>query len=132
VNGLSNRQLPPEVKISGEQALLLNSWKLVGQDQAGPFVPAIGIIQENSDFVSKDINQAKRGDLLFFDQGEDQHLMIWMGSYVAYHTGTTTPTDNGLRIVALDKLMNWKDSRWQPKIENPNFIGVFRLSFLSP
>jgi uncharacterized protein YfaT (DUF1175 family) len=27
--------------------------------------------------------------------------------------------------------MQWKDSRWQPQSGNPNFIGVFRLAFLT-
>src|SRR3546814_19327994 len=68
---------------------------------------------------------------MFFDQGDDQHLMIWMGRNIAYHTGTTTPTDNGMRSASLQQLMNWKDTRWIPDAANPNFIGVYRLNFLS-
>lgn len=130
-SGTSIRDLPPEVNLAGEQTLLLNRWNLSEGKGFASFVPAIGIIQENSEFVSKDLNQARIGDLLFFDQGEDQHLMIWMGSYVAYHTGSESKKDNGLRSVTLDQLMHWKDTRWQPRIENPNFIGVYRISFLS-
>jgi uncharacterized protein YfaT (DUF1175 family) len=78
------------------------------------------------------VNQALPGDLLFFDQGDDQHLMIWLDRYIAYHTGTVTPTDTGLRAVAVSDLMQWKDSRWQPLDGNPNFVGVFRLDFLTP
>jgi uncharacterized protein YfaT (DUF1175 family) len=69
--------------------------------------------------------------LLLFDQGQAQHVMIWMGQYIAYHTGTVTPSDNGLRAYSLDTLMNWKDTRWQPQAHNPNFLGLFRLSLLS-
>jgi uncharacterized protein YfaT (DUF1175 family) len=94
-------------------------------------VSALGLIQQNSRFVAKDVNQALPGDLLFFDQGDDQHLMIWMDRYIAYHTGTVTRTDNGLRAVPVSELMQWKDSRWQPQSGNPNFIGVFRLAFLT-
>ena len=65
------------------------------------------------------------------DQGDDQHLMIWMGRNIVYHTGTTTPTDNGMRSVSLQQLMTWKDTRWIPDASNPNFIGVYRLHFLS-
>ena len=54
-----------------------------------------------------------------------------MGRYIAYHTGTTTPTDNGMRSASLQQLMNWKDTRWIPDAANPNFIGVYRLNFLS-
>ncbi len=77
------------------------------------------------------MNQAGAGDLFFYDQGDDQHLMVWMGRYVAYHTGTETATDDGLRAVTLEQLMRGKDSRWRREPGNPNFIGIFRLAFLS-
>ena len=57
--------------------------------------------------------------------------MVWMGARIAYHTGTVTPDDNGLRTVDIKELTSWKDTRWQPKLDNPNFIGLFRFSFLS-
>ena len=129
-NGIANQSLPPEVNLSADQQIFQNRWKQFGDKGFGSFAPAIGIIQENSKFISKDINQARLGDLLFFDQGDDQHLMIWMGSYVAYHTGNQSKKDTGLRSVSLDQLMHWKDTRWQPRSENPNFIGIYRLSFL--
>ena len=129
-NGLSNRYLPPELHLTPEQQGLRNRWKQ-WQGGSGPFVTAIGLIQDNSIFVAKDLNQASPGDLLFFDQGEDQHLMIWMGGYIAYHRGSASKTDNGLRAVSVNQLLNWKDTRWQPKLDNPNFIGLFRFSFLS-
>jgi uncharacterized protein YfaT (DUF1175 family) len=81
--------------------------------------------------LGKQLTQAEAGDLLFFDQGDDQHLMVWMGSYIAYHTGTETASDNGLRAVAPRRLMNWEDTRWRPVPENSNFIGIYRLAFLS-
>jgi uncharacterized protein YfaT (DUF1175 family) len=96
------------------------------------FVTALALIQGNSQFVGKEINQAQPGDLLFFDQGDEQHLMVWMGQYIAYHTGTVTPRDNGLRAVTVQQLIQWKDTRWQPIGNNPNFIGFYRLGFLSP
>lgn len=130
-NGLDNSFLPPELNLKNDQAVLLNQWKLNGGKTRGAFAPAISIAQDNGVFISKDINQARLGDLLFFDQGEDQHLMIWMGSYIAYHTGNNYGKDNGLRTATLEDLGNWTDTRWQPKIDNPNFVGVYRLSFLS-
>lgn len=129
-SGLSNRYLPPEVLLSPGQETLGKRWKLYGGRAAGPFVTALGLIQENSVFVAKDLNQAAPGDLLFFDQGQDQHLMIWTGDYIAYHRGSVGRHDNGLRAVAPAELMHWQDTRWQPTIDNPNFIGVFRFSFL--
>lgn len=129
-NGLSNRYLPPELAISDEQRQFAQRWQQ-GDGKQGPYVDAIKLIQFNSQLLSRDLNQAQAGDLLFFDQGDEQHLMIWMGRYIAYHTGTSTPTDNGMRAVNIQQLMKWKDTRWIPDESNPNFIGIYRLDFLS-
>jgi len=131
-NGLSNRYLPPEVGVTPEQADLGRAWRGFGGQGRQAYVTAIGLAQDNSRFLSKDLNQALPGDLLFFDQGDDQHLMVFMGDYIAYHRGSSSAKDNGLRAVGIDQLMQWQDSRWQPRIDNPNFIGIFRLSFLPP
>ncbi|AXK54060.1 DUF1175 domain-containing protein [Pseudomonas protegens] len=129
-NGMSNRYLPPELQLSEGQRGLAQQWQQ-GGGQTGPYVNAIKLIQFNSHLVSRDLGQARPGDLLFFDQGDDQHLMIWMGRNIAYHTGTTTPTDNGMRSASVQQLMTWKDTRWIPDPANPNFIGIYRLNFLT-
>lgn len=129
-NGLSNRYLPPELQLSAAQRRLAQNWHQ-GNGQSGPYVNAIKLIQYNSIFSGKDLNQARPGDLLFYDQGDDQHLMIWMGRSIAYHTGSSTPTDNGMRSVSVPQLMTWKDTRWIPDASNPNFIGIYRLQFLA-
>ncbi|SDK88743.1 hypothetical protein SAMN05216186_111142 [Pseudomonas indica] len=129
-NGLSNRYLPPELFLSDAQRQFAQRWNQ-GNGQTGPYVNAIKLIQHNSHFVGRDLNQAQPGDLIFYDQGDDQHLMIWMGRYIAYHTGSSTPTDNGMRAVSVQQLMKWKDTRWIPDATNPNFIGVYRLHFLT-
>lgn len=135
-NGLSNQYLPPELSIDAEQRQWAQQWRQ-GDEQLGPYVTAIKLIQFNSVAVGRDLHTAKPGDLLFFDQGDDQHLMIWTGRSIAYHTGSVssgagTARDNGMRNVSVQQLMNWKDTRWIPDASNPNFIGIFRLRFLSP
>ncbi len=130
-NGIaSDRRLPPELDLTPPQAALRNRW-VQGDGKVGHFVTALALVQHNSRFVAREISQALPGDLLFYDQGDEQHLMVWMGAHIAYHTGTVTPTDNGLRTVDIQQLTTWKDTRWQPAVNNPNFAGVFRLSFLS-
>ncbi|WP_145647946.1 DUF1175 domain-containing protein [Pseudoduganella lurida] len=130
-NGIAtDRRLPPELDLTPPQAALRNRW-VQSDGQVGHFVTAIALVQNNSRFVSREMGQAQPGDLLFFDQGDEQHLMVWMGGRIAYHTGTNTPTDNGLRTVGLQQLTTWKDTRWQPTVDNPNFAGIYRLSFLS-
>lgn len=129
-NGISRAGLPPEVDLLPEnREALRHNWKQ--QDGGrGAYVPAFGLVQNNARLISRDINQAEPGDLLFFDQGDDQHVMVWTGRYIAYHTGTVHPKDSGLRAVRIDQLMQWKDTRWQPRNDNPNFIGIYRLAFL--
>lgn len=130
-NGIaSNRQLPPELELERAQQTLRNRW-VQTDGTVGNYVSAIALVQNNSRFIGRDLNQAQPGDLLFFDQGDDQHLMVWMGSRIAYHTGTIKPDDNGLRSVDVSHFKTWKDTRWQPAVDNPNFAGVFRLAFLS-
>lgn len=103
----------PELALSPEQRRLAQNWQQ-GGGQVGPYVNAIKLVQFNSRLVGRDLNQARPGDLMFYDQGDDQHLMIWMGRSIAYHTGSSTPTDNGMRSVSLQQLMTWKDTRWIP------------------
>lgn len=129
-NGALGVRLPAEPALSPAQRQWRNQWQLVGGG-TGHFVTALGLVQENSRFIGQDLNLARPGDVLFFDQGDDQHLMVWMGNAIAYHTGRNTPHDNGLRAVPVRQLLQWKDTRWQPKGNNPNFVGVFRLAFLS-
>ena len=130
-NGIgSDRQLPPELELNPAQEGLRNRWVQTG-GAVGSYVSAIALVQHNSRFIARDLNQAQPGDLLFFDQGDEQHLMVWMGARIAYHTGTVKPHDNGLRSVSVPQLKTWKDTRWQPALDNPNFAGVFRLAFLS-
>jgi uncharacterized protein YfaT (DUF1175 family) len=120
-NSVSAMLTPPEIQLTDTQKKGLPEWR---------YERAIQLIQKQTRFISKDLNQAKAGDLLFYDFGETQHLMIWMGSYLAYHNGSPSKNDSGLRKQSLNTLMTWKDTRWRPLEQNPNFIGVFRFSFL--
>jgi uncharacterized protein YfaT (DUF1175 family) len=81
-NGLSNRYLPPELTLSNAQRKLAQQWQQ-GDGKVGPYVNAIKLIQFNSHLVSRDVSQARPGDLMFFDPGDDQHLMTWMGRNIA-------------------------------------------------
>ena len=130
-NGIgTDRQLPPELELQPAQAALRNRWVQTG-GAVGNYVSALALVHHNSRFIARELTQAQPGDLLFFDQGDEQHLMVWMGSRIAYHTGTVTPNDNGLRSVHVQQLTTWKDTRWQPAVDNPNFAGIVRLAFLS-
>jgi uncharacterized protein len=128
--GLTGQRVPPELKLSPDQAAALrNTWRRADGQRAA-FVGALELVQENTRFVAKNLAQAERGDLLFYDLGDEQHLMVWMGPYVAYHTGRVQPADNGLRAVRAADLMAWKDTRWRPASDNPNFLGLYRLALM--
>ena len=90
-NGFSSQYLPPEMTLTPGQRQLAQNWNQ-GNGKTGPYVTAINLIQYNSQFIGQDINQALPGDMIFFDQGDAQHLMVWMGRYVIYHTGSATKT----------------------------------------
>lgn len=129
--GLSGAVLPPELDLTPAQRDgLRHNWRLADGSRAA-YAGAIELVQENARLISRQWQQALPGDLLFFDQGDDQHLMVWMGRYLAYHTGSASPGDNGLRAVDIKELLDWKDTRWQPVQYNPNFAGIYRFSFLS-
>jgi uncharacterized protein YfaT (DUF1175 family) len=129
-NGLLGTRVPPDVQEPGPAAIC-HAWR--GADGSRhAFVGALELVQENTRFVSRQLAQAVPGDLLFYDFGDDQHLMVWMGGYVAYHTGHTDAADNGLRALRPAQLLSWQDTRWRPEAGNPNFSGLYRLAFLTP
>ena len=129
-NGFLGKPLPAEMKLTHEERTRLKSWR--AQGATSQFARALPLIQENAQFIGKTTERAEPGDLMFFDQGDDQHVMIWTGPSIVYHNGAKPrPADNGLRKVTYNDLMNWPDSRWRPNPENPNFVGFFRLQFLS-
>jgi uncharacterized protein len=129
-NGLSTHGLPPDVDLTPVERGALDDW-MRDESTRGPCVTADMLVRRSSRLVGRDVSAAQPGDLLFFGRGDDQHLMVWMGRAVAYHTGAATPSDNGVRAVTLDQLMRWRDMRWRPEPGNPSFVGVFRLAFLS-
>jgi uncharacterized protein len=129
--GLVGKRLPPEVALSPVQAQAWrHAWRRLDGSRAA-YVGALEMVQENTQWVAKNLAQAERGDLLFYDFGDEQHLMIWMGPYIAYHTGRQEPGDTGLRALRAAELMAWRDVRWRPSGDNPNFLGVYRLSILA-
>ncbi|MEY4764504.1 MAG: hypothetical protein RI907_1177 [Pseudomonadota bacterium] len=134
--GWSARQLPPpDVAWRADQAevsqTLGRRWATASGERSA-FASAIALVQLNARLVGRDRTAAQPGDLLFFDQGDDQHLMVWTGRAVAYHTGAAPrPDDNGLRWQRWEKLLTWPDTRWRPRADNPNFAGIYRLAFLA-
>ncbi|HKV33187.1 MAG TPA: DUF1175 family protein, partial [Pyrinomonadaceae bacterium] len=95
--------------------------------------------------VSRDREQARPGDLLFFYQPYVQkfpyHVMIFIGDasianegahdWVVYHTGAAPENGGTVKKVRLDVLDQHPNKRWRPLASNPNFLGFYRLKLLN-
>lgn len=131
-NGL-RPPFPPEVQLTEKQQNIRHQWRQTGGERSA-YASAIDLIQHNSRLVGRDFHAAQTGDLLFYDQGDAQHLMVWLGRRIVYHTGQAAHDmaagDTGMRAVRLHDMMRWKDTRWRPQPDNPNFAGVYRLYFV--
>ncbi|NML43224.1 DUF1175 family protein [Ramlibacter sp. G-1-2-2] len=126
-----DRPLPPDVELGPADAQALTRWTLPDGARSD-FAGALALVQGNTRPVGKDGARVLPGDLLFFDQGADQHLMAWTGRRIIYHTGAEpTPADSGLRSTTLGALLRHPDTRWRPEAGNPNFAGWFRFRFLA-
>jgi len=101
----------------------------------------------NTFFVSRDIRQARPGDLLFYYQLEQYspfHSMIFIGrsqwpvegespqvdDIVVYHTGPAGKKPGEMRRVRLEELLRHPSPRWRPVEGNRNFLGVYRWNIL--
>jgi len=99
----------------------------------------------NTTFVSRDRDQARPGDLLFFYQPYVQkfpyHVMIFLGDahvadegahdWVVYHTGAAPENGGAVKKVRLAVLDQHPNKRWRPLPTNPNFRGFYRLKLLN-
>ena len=93
-------------------------------------------------FVTRDLDRAQPGDLLFYRQASDHmpfHSMIYIGAsqiakdagrYLVYHTGPDAGGPGEIRRPTLDELRHFPDPDWRPLPDNPRFLGVFRWNIL--
>lgn len=126
----------------------------------GPFLPSDlknGAFAEFADartlkdfdsyFLSRDIRDARPGDLIFYRQLEQNspfHSMIFVGpspwladsqpaansDIVVYHTGPMGSGPGEMRRLTVSDLLNHPSPRWRPVAGNSNFLGVFRWNIL--
>jgi uncharacterized protein len=100
------------------------------------FADAKTLMQHNTYFASRDIRLARRGDLIFFrqlEQNSPYHSMVVAGddaAWVVYHTGPIGKAKGEMRRVAVTDLLHHPDMRWRPVPENSNFLGVYRWNIL--
>ena len=106
------------------------------------FADAYTLMQHNTFFVSRDLRQARAGDLLFYRQLEQHtpfHSMVFVGrsrladagaDVIVYHTGPVGGQKGEMRRVTVAELMQHPSPRWRPVAGNPNFLGVYRWNIL--
>ena len=106
------------------------------------FADAQTLLRRNVFFVSRDLRQARPGDLLFFRQlvpRQPYHSMIFLGDglvrpekgpFVVYHTGPMDDQPGEIRRPSLDELMRHPEPRWRPTPGNSNFLGIYRWNIL--
>lgn len=101
----------------------------------------------NSYLISRDIHDARPGDLLFYRQLEQDtpfHSMIFIGrsawqpesdatnysDVVVYHTGPVGNAAGEMRRVTVTELLQHPSPRWRSVAGNSNFLGVYRWNIL--
>jgi uncharacterized protein YfaT (DUF1175 family) len=106
------------------------------------FADAQTLRELNTHFISRDVRQARPGDLLFYrqlEQNEPYHSMIFVGrsqldgdqdALVIYHTGPIGKEKGEIRRVRVEDLLQHPSPRWRPIAGNSNFLGVYRWNIL--
>jgi uncharacterized protein YfaT (DUF1175 family) len=101
------------------------------------FADAKTLVERNAYLVSRDVQLAHQGDLLFFrqfGQSSPWHSMIvaeaGAQARVVYHTGPDHGKPGELRRVLLSELLDHPQPQWRPVAQNPNFLGVYRWNIL--
>jgi uncharacterized protein len=112
-----------------------------GPPRYGEFADARTIVALNTRRIARDAPAARPGDLLYFQQPDQQqpdHVMVFIGQslfepggdWVVYHTGPLDGAPGEVRKARLADLLRHPSPSWRPHASNPRFSGVFRWLFL--
>jgi uncharacterized protein YfaT (DUF1175 family) len=106
------------------------------------FADAETLLRYNSFRVSSNLQAARPGDLLFFQQATQRqpyHAMLFVGhshfqpegsDWIVYHTGELNGGRGEIREVQASLLDRHPDPHWRPLETNPHFLGVYRFALL--
>lgn len=107
------------------------------------FADAETLMRRNTWPVSRQISDARSGDLLFFrqvDQSMPFHAMAFVGrshfdppdsDYIVYHTGPDGKYPGEIRRPSVAELSRHPKPQWRPVTGNPYFLGVYRWNILA-
>jgi uncharacterized protein YfaT (DUF1175 family) len=114
----------------------------VSGDRWAQFADARTLCRYNTHFISRRIEDARPGDLLFFEQAGQRlpfHAMIYLGrsqvepgpgEWAIYHTGPSGGDRGEIRRPSLGELLEHPLPQWRPLAGNTNFLGVYRWNLL--
>lgn len=123
----------PDVPVLGENIFRTRDGRAEDKGSFGTFSDAETLARFNTKFVSRSLNEAKKGDILFFRieaKGKVQfHSMIVAdscggGVMLIYHTGR----NDVIKRVEAGYLKG--SGAFDPDPRNERFLGVFRFSIL--
>jgi uncharacterized protein YfaT (DUF1175 family) len=115
-----------------------------GPNTRAEFADAGTLLRYNTHFISRDLRQARPGDLIFFRQEDaamPYHSMIYLGPsqienargpFVVYHTGPLHEAGQTgeIRRPSVEELSKHPDPGWHPVKENPHYLGIYRWNIL--
>jgi hypothetical protein len=114
----------------------------LAQGAFAEFADSATLLRYNTFLISRDVRAAEPGDLLFFYQSvqrEPFHTMLFVGKsyyqpqgadWIVYHTGDLNGHRGEIREVQAGNLLEHPDLHWRPLLNNPNFLGIYRLEIL--
>ena len=108
------------------------------------FADARTLLERNTFLVTRAVDAAQPGDLLFFHQPSQRfpyHVMIYVGlasrvrgdtgPFVVYHTGPDSKSPGEVRRPTIRELFAHPNPQWRPHDGNHSFLGVFRWNILN-
>lgn len=103
------------------------------------FADAQTLMRQNCRRLGHTLDRAQRGDLLFYQQNDGWHVMVYLGesqfqpdgrAYVVYHTGPVGKHPGEVRRLSVPELLNHPQPRWRPAPGNAAFRGLYRWRIL--
>jgi len=111
----------------------------IGMNTFYTFANSVHLLQYDCFFVSRNLDDALPGDVLFYfhPAGHQMpyHTMMYLGeyvdgeTYVIYHTGPMEG-DGEIKLVKVSTLRCKAPQQWRASELNPYFLGVYRWSMI--
>ena len=123
----------PEVPVMGKNIFKKKEAPASDTGSFGVFADAENLMKFNTGFISRNLEDAKPGDILFFHDivnlDSPYHSIIMVKNdlqetILLYHTGS----EQGIKRVAVDYLSGSR--KFSPEPWNKNFLGVFRFHII--